>query len=371
MFHFRYKKLFDIRFRHPYYTQPNNPGNRRSADFDFVPTASTADLIRKYDLRLGKEKGRLEILQRQDFTIQGQWEDSTPLEEIIHLFFMIRVTSDIMKITDLKGLPEQYWLSNMDTNGDAIDFLTTNQQGLSAGDILKSTVTSKSLQLSFTKGQYSQFEISRFEGKLPGGQSPWKAFSTLQIDPEEESRTILFPSPGRYKITKTKDDSSKEETEYLFDDTLANSGTYFGILHLQLDANNKALKEYRINLPQKSNFWRYAIIVEEADINDYIDNNGNPIFYVKYDNAGASNYPVSNSITFSLNSNQSMFPAPSFAPRSIFLFESNDKIPLFEGTPPKIILEIGTQNNTNHRKIPLPVPNRQSVNSTIFYNIKN
>lgn len=370
MFRFRYKKLFDIRFRHPYYTQPNNPGNRRSVDFDFVPTASTADLLRMYDLRLGKEKGQLELLQRQDF-IQGQWEDSTPLEEIIHLFFMIRVTSDIMKITDLKGLPEQYWLSNMDANGDERGFLTTNQQGLSAGDILKSTVTSKSLQLSFTKGQYSQFEISRFEGKLPGGLSPWKAFSTLQIDPNEESRTILFPSPGRYKVTKTKTGSPNEETEYLIDDTLANSGSYFGILHLQLDASNNALKEYTINLTPKSVTWRYAIVVEKAVIDDYIDNNGNPLFSVKYDNAGASNYPVSNSITFSLNTNQNMFPAASFAPRRIFVFDSNNKIPLSEGTPPKIILEIGTQNNTDHRKIPLPLPNRQNVNSTIFYNIKN
>ena len=369
MFHFSYNKLFDIRFRHPYYTQPNNPGNRRSADFDFVPTASTSDLMRKYDLRLGREKGRLEILQRQDFTIQGQWEVTTPFEEIIHLFFMIRVTSDIMKITDLNGLPEQYWLSNMDINGDAIDFLTTNQQGLSAGDILKSTVTSKSLQLRFTKGQYSQFEINRFEGKLPGGQSPWKAFSTLQIDPKEESRTILFPSPGRYKITKTKADSLKEETEYLFDDTLANSGSYFGILHLQLDANTNSLKEYSINLPPKSNFWRYAIIVEAADIAKYIAGNGNPLFSIKYEQGEASP-PFPAATTFSLdNSNQGVFPADSFAPRRIFFFESVVPMPLSEGSLPKVTLKIDTP--TMDRKIPLPVPNRQSVNSTIFYNIKN
>lgn len=368
MFRFRYKKLFDIRFRHPYYTQPNNPGNRRSVDFDFVPTASTADLLRMYDLHLGKEKGQLELLQRQDF-IQGQWEDSTPLEEIIHLFFMIRVTSDIMKITDLKGLPEQYWLSNMDANGDERGFLTTNQPELSAGDILKSTVTSKSLQLSFTKGQYSQFEISRFEGKLPGGLSPWKAFSTLQIDPNEESRTILFPSPGRYKVTKTKTGSPNEETEYLFDDTLANSGSYFGILHLQLVANSNSLADYIVDLPQKSSVWRYAIIVEAADIANYITVNDTPLFSIEYEQ-GEALPPFPAATTFSLdNSNQGVFAADSFAPRRIFFFESVVPMPLSEGSLPKVTLKIDTP--TTDRKIPLPVPNRQNVNSTILYNIKN
>lgn len=358
MFQYRYDPMLSVQFKHPYYQ------DGISADFDLVPATHTVELLRQYNLKLTQTKGGLKILCQKEFSDSASLVPVSPIDQDLDLFFAIKVNSDILNLTDLAGLPKHYWLSNQNADGTPKENLAKGAI-VGVADELQLPIVPQSFQLSFSPGLYRQVQVSKPK------ENP---FRLIDIEAQREALNLTLPQPGFYKLSKVKADASKDEQEYLCDDTLSQMSAYWGILHLRLDQNidytPTNAKSYSVMLPHKKAPWRYFVVlpkVKQATFSEGED--FKPKFKLMYDEKG-SRYP---STTFSrkpISSWDATDHALADAIKSasvaiVYLYETQIPLPLLEGMPPKVKLVV----DATEKNMPLSTPKRDQYTTNLFVNL--
>ncbi len=356
MFQYRYEPLLSVQFKHPYYL------NGVSKDFDCLPTAATVDLLQEYSLKLAQTKGGLKILCQKEYTDAVTTIPLIPIDQPLDLFFVVQVNSDILNLSDLAGLPKRYWLSNQNADGTFKENLALGAT-LGSVDELALSIAPLSLQLALPPGLYRQIQVNKL------GETPIRQMDVL---PTQETFNLTISQPGQYRVSKIKADGTRDETNYLLDQTLHQASKYWAVLHLRLDAtidyDPANAVQYTVNLPHKQSTWRYFVALSKARQTGLFDSATSlPMFSLTYEETLP--YPDT---SFALKPNAN-WTAEDLAmagairndkTAAVFLFETALAVPLFEANSP-----IVTLLTTGAKKMLLPTPRRDQYTTNLFVHL--
>jgi hypothetical protein len=355
MIHFRYAPFLTVSILHPYYA------DKVSSDFDFVPMPSTLAALDAYGLRVRNTSGSLALAQEQDATNHPV----NPLDAVVNLFFIIRVKTDLLNITET-FTPGKYWFSNLTTAGNY-------QLGLSASALLSAAdqlppIGPQRQSIAFDAGKYSAMVLQ----KIIAGKG-WQTVQQIPVSATSNSIQTDVATPGVYQVgTLPLDNTPPVMTTRIFSDELAAAPPGWAVLHLQLKAGDANLN-YTLTLNSRFSTWEYFLIEPKLRSGGSSITPINPnSLSMSYALPDQSRYPAS--VTLPLIDPGS-YPQPvkdyvnsvtaDPAIREVYFFQADKLIAMLDGPQPQ--LTIGYAGSDLVSKVLLPT--RANTSTIIIYKL--
>lgn len=359
----KYQSLCTIAFKHAYYR------DNTSRDFTLVPTATSLEQMQQFGLLAKTIRGKTTILQKMDGAVA-----ETPFNDPICLSFTILLNNPLLlNVTETFGT-RRFYLTNLASNGTLRSSLTEQAQ-LSQFDAL-STIYPQRFSMNFPKGQFQGLAVKRV------APTQWlQNLPPLSINAEMETTLVNLTESGKYELTKLP--NGTPEIRYANDEIL-NNPSFFGVLELFFDINSTPIS-YDITLQQRVFTWQYFLV----DVKNKAVNFINPVNIKLTFTKSTKDNITPNGISFVHKNTQTMsadalktvtdlkINNPNLV-NDIYLFESDNNIPVLENRPPIVQLSLLSNPNVKPQlpipdieniKIRLPTPTATTANAMIFYNI--
>ena len=355
MFKIRFTPLLSVTVKHNFYN------DLISKDFEFIPVPDTNTLLKAYSLNVRMVDGKLMIYQQ----LNDADHPFQPIDEIIDLYFTIHVNTDILNITENFG-QGKYWFSNLKKDGSYSNKLTKDNH-LTLEDVLPN-VSSQTIRINFKSGTLSSILVKKLMAR-----KGFHKIQTYDVDEAQVFQEVQVNQSGIYVIEKIFKDGSIEPSEWILHDDLLNAGNYWGVLHLQLEPNT-GNKDYVIELKQKETIWQYLLIEPNIRSGPPIEWDNVNLGYsvtspsrypsgVTFNRKQASDYPESEYPKDLKNKIDSLKSSPKV--KDVYIFESDRKLEILEGAPPKIKLNRGGQTLAEK----MSIPTRSMKETKLMYNL--
>ena len=352
MLYYKYKEFVTVTVKHRYYH------DELSRDFTFTPFPSTGALLNGFGLIPKLMDGKLVLYQQQE----KNGDPVQPIDRITDLFFTIRVTSDILNITE-SFKPGKYWLSNLNDDGTYSKLLSVGTQ-LGRDDTIHD-FGKQAMRLYFKKGTITEIEVKKI---FP--VSGMQEVNTYTIDAASMEQEIKMTEPGLYFIEKHLKAGGKEITRMILHDELDGMGDFWSVLHLQLQPGDVS-QDFELELQPLKTPWQYLVL--EPKNRPLTFNSANLAFNYA---PGTSRYPAG--IIFNMKSPGS-YPAllkkqvdaikTDSRINEVYVFESNIPIQLVDGPSPAIEIKKAPGAGTEVLAKNITVPTRTMKETRILYKL--
>ena len=350
MIHFKYKSFLTVTLKHAFYR------DEISQDFVFTAASSTKDRLAALALQPRNVNGRLILYQQLDAS-------GTPFQEIddvTDLYFLIQPHTDVLNLTETSGAGK-YWFTNLKDDGTYANVLTSSPT-VTTGDALPE-ISAQQKVLHVAPGAIANVVLKRIAAAIG-----WSTIHEIAVHPKADSVKLAVNTPGFYLLEQVRPDNTKTEKKIIMSDELATRNAW-AVVHIQLKPGDKDLA-YNVTLKPQQTVWQYYLVetkrrafpIDPAKLS------------LKYSSQQTSRYPANVSISrvppgsFSEATKRYIEaikdPNPAIV-KDVYLYESSDKLMLFDGEQPEVKIIYDGQDMTGR----ITIPRRSMKHSIITYKL--